>query len=92
MNRNMQWLAGIGLLVLMGCSGPSAILQERHAVDPVMDMLHRGILDLEENVEELHERIAELQQLPPAGSRGSGVARTRSRGLAASPATVAATA
>ncbi len=65
MNRNMQWLAGIGLLTLMGCSGPSAILQEGHGVDPVMDMLHRGILDLEENVEELHERIAELQQLPP---------------------------
>jgi hypothetical protein len=64
-NRNMQWLAGMGLVTLMGCSGPSAILQEGQAVDPVMDMLHRGILDLEENVEELHERIAELQQLPP---------------------------
>jgi hypothetical protein len=65
-DRNMPWLAGMGLVTLMGCSGPSAILQERQAVDPVMDMLHRGILDLEENVEELHERIAELQQLPPA--------------------------
>jgi hypothetical protein len=28
-------------------------------------MLHRGILDLDENVNELNERIAELQQLPP---------------------------
>lgn len=28
-------------------------------------MLHRGILDLEENVDELTERIAELKQLPP---------------------------
>jgi hypothetical protein len=38
---------------------------ERQAVDPMMDMLHRGILDLDENVRELNGRIAELQQMPP---------------------------
>ena len=65
MNRHMQVLAGIGLSALVGCSGSPAIHQERHAVDPVVDMLHRGILDLEENVEELNGQIAELQQLPP---------------------------
>jgi hypothetical protein len=61
----MQVLTGIGLWALVGCSHAPALHQERHAVDPVMDMLHRGILDLEENVQELNERIAELQQLPP---------------------------
>jgi len=61
----MQVLAGMGLLALVGCSGAPVLHQERHAVDPVIDMLHRGILDLEENVQELNERIAELQQLPP---------------------------
>jgi hypothetical protein len=65
----MQVLASIGLLALVGCSGTPAMHQERHAVDPVMDMLHRGILDLEENVQELNERIAELQQLPPVQDR-----------------------
>lgn len=65
MNRHMQVLASIGLWAVVGCGSTPAVHQERHAVDPVMDMLHRGILDLEENVQELHERIAELQQLPP---------------------------
>ena len=59
-------LLGMGLLTLVGCgNGVSALHQERHAVDPVLDMLHRGILDLEENVAELNERIVEMQQLPP---------------------------
>ena len=64
MNVQMQMMAGMGLLALVGCSGGPAY-QGRHAVDPVVDMLHRGILDLEENVQELNERIAELQHLPP---------------------------
>lgn len=65
MNLHMQALAGMALLGLVGCSGAPTIHEERQAVDPVIDMLHRGILDLEENVDELNERIAELQQLPP---------------------------
>ena len=65
MNRHMRVLAGIGLWALFGCSSTPAVHKERHTVDPVLDMLHRGILDLEENVQELNERIAELQQLPP---------------------------
>ena len=65
MNPHMQALAGLGLLALVACSSAPAIHEVRHPVDPVVDMLHRGILDLEENVDELNERIAELQQLPP---------------------------
>ena len=65
MNRHMKVLAGMGLFALTACSGTPALQQDRRAVDPVMNMLHEGILDLEENVEELNERIVELQQLPP---------------------------
>ena len=64
MNIYVHMMAGVGILVLVGCAGSPAIQEKRHAVDPVIDMLHRGILDFEENVEELSERIAELQELP----------------------------
>jgi len=64
-NRDVQALAGLVMLILVGCAGAPVIQEERHTVDPVFNMLHRGILDLEENVEELNGRIAELQQLPP---------------------------
>jgi hypothetical protein len=64
-NRHMKALAGMGLFALTACSGTPALHQDRHPVDPVMNMLHEGILDLEENVEEFNERIVELQQLPP---------------------------
>jgi hypothetical protein len=57
-------LAGLGILVLVGCAGSPITQEERHQADPVVNMLHRGILDFEENVEELNERIVELQQLP----------------------------
>ena len=65
MNIQVQVLAGLAILILVGCTGTPAIQKERYPVDPVLNMLHRGILDLEENVEELNERIAELQQLAP---------------------------
>jgi hypothetical protein len=64
-NRHLNALAGTVLFALTACSGTPAVQQDRHPVDPVMNMLHEGILDLEENVEELNERIVELQQLPP---------------------------
>lgn len=64
-NPHMQTLAGLGILALVACSSAPATQEVRHPVDPVVDMLHRGILDLEENVDELNERIAELQKLPP---------------------------
>jgi hypothetical protein len=57
-------LAGLAILIVMGCAGAPVIQKERHTADPVLNMLHRGILDLEEDVEELNERIAQLQQLP----------------------------
>lgn len=65
MNLHMQALAGLGLFALVACSGTPPTQEARPPVDPIIDMLHRGIFDLEENVDELNERIAELQQLPP---------------------------
>ncbi len=65
MKRHLQVVLGAGMFLMVGCgNGVSALQGEGHRADPVLDMLHRGILDLEENVTELHERIAELQQLP----------------------------
>jgi hypothetical protein len=55
----------IGLWILGGCAGTTGMNHERPSLDPMMDMLHRGILDLDENVRELNGRIAELQQMPP---------------------------
>lgn len=61
-----RWmLFGIGLWILGGCADTTVMNHEGRAVDPMMDMLHRGILDLDENVRELNGRIAELQQMPP---------------------------
>lgn len=65
MQRQTCVLVGIVLWVLGGCAGTTVMNHERHAVDPITDMLHRGILDLDDNVRELNGRIAELQQMPP---------------------------
>lgn len=66
MNRRLQGVLGVGMFIMVGCGhGVSNLEGEGHMADPVLDMLHRGILDLEENVTELDERIAELEHLPP---------------------------
>lgn len=65
MNAHTWALVGAGLLVLAGCTGPT-VNQERKTADPIINMLHSGILDLEGNVDELNRRIAEFQQMPPA--------------------------
>ncbi len=65
MNIHTWALVGAGLLALAGCTGPT-VTQERKTADPIVNMLHSGILDLEGNVDELNRRIAEFQQLPPA--------------------------
>jgi hypothetical protein len=49
----------------MGCSGPTVEREGPRPVDPVVEMLHRGILELDGNIAELNRHIAELQQLPP---------------------------
>ena len=65
MNGHTWALLGVGLLALAGCTGPT-VHQDRKTADPIINMLHSGILDLEGNVDELNRRIVEFQQMPPA--------------------------
>ena len=65
MNVYRPILVGLGLLAAMGCSGPTVEREGARTTDPVVEMLHRGILELDGNINELNRHIAELQQMPP---------------------------
>lgn len=64
------WMIGLAILAVAGCNGTvgtERVAAERHVhsrPDPVLDMLHRGVIDLNESIDELKREIAELQQLP----------------------------
>ena len=65
MNVHRPILIGLGLLATLGCSGPTVTREGERSVDPVVEMLHQGILELNGNMDELNRHIAELQQMPP---------------------------
>ena len=61
----------IGLVLTAAAAGCNGAATERAATerkvprpDPVVDMLHRGVIELNENIEELKRHIAALQQMP----------------------------
>ena len=64
------WIIGLALLAATGCHGTvrtDQVAAERHGhprPDPVLNMLHRGVIELNESIDELKRDIAELQQLP----------------------------
>ena len=58
-------LIGLGLFTVLGCSGPTVEREGPRAADPVVEMLHQGILELNGNIEGLNHHIAELQHMPP---------------------------
>jgi hypothetical protein len=64
-NMHRPILIGLGMLAAMGCSGPTVEREAPRSVDPVVEMLHRGILELDGNIDELNHHIAELQQMQP---------------------------
>ena len=63
-------IIGLALLAAAGCNG--TVGTERAATertghpraDPVLNMLHRGVIELNESIDELKRDIADLQQLP----------------------------
>ena len=66
MNVHRSILIGLALLTALGCGGASAQRIQPSSADPVVEMLHQGILELTANIDELNRHIAELQQIPPA--------------------------
>jgi hypothetical protein len=63
LHRRIMW--GVSLFILVGCA--EAIFQKGHAQspDPVLSMLHQGIVELNGSIDELQRHIADLQQMPP---------------------------
>ena len=63
-------IIGLALLAAAGCHGTvgteeAATERPVHQrPDPVLDMLHRGVIELNESIDELKRDIADLQQLP----------------------------
>ena len=65
-----MWMIGLALMAAAGCNGTTAT--ERMGTeqnvhqrpDPVLDMLHRGVIELNESIDELTRDIADLQQMP----------------------------
>ncbi len=64
MNVHRPILIGLGLLAALGCGGPTVEREGGRSGDPVVEMLHQGILELDGNIDELNRHIAELQEMP----------------------------
>ncbi len=65
MNAHRSIIIGLALLTALGCGGATAERIQPPSADPVVEMLHQGILELTANIDELNRHIAELQQIPP---------------------------
>ena len=65
MNTRNALMMSLALLTAAACNG-GTVVKEAHKSkpDPVINMLHQGVIDLNENIEELQEHITELKQMP----------------------------
>ena len=63
-HRWVMWF--LSLFILVGCAEPTPRKGAAHTADPVLTMLHQGIVELGGSIEELRRHIADLQQMPPA--------------------------
>ena len=65
MNTQGALMMSLALLTAAACSG-GAVVKDAHGVkpDPVINMLHQAVIDLNENIEELKEHIVQLKQMP----------------------------
>jgi len=54
------------LLLFVGCAEPDPRQRPAQSSDPVMTMLHQGIVELDGSIEELRGHIADLEKMPPA--------------------------
>ena len=61
--RRMIW--GVSLLLFVGCTHASVEKGTAQSTDPVLTMLHQGIVELNGSIDELRGHIVELQEIPP---------------------------
>ena len=62
-HRWIMW--ALSLSILVGCAEPTLQKGAAHTSDPVLTMLHQGIVELDGSIDELRRHIADLQQMPP---------------------------
>jgi hypothetical protein len=62
----IMFVFGVGLFIVAGCAGPPIEKAPARSTDPVLSMLHQGIIELDESIEELNQHIADLQEMPPS--------------------------
>jgi hypothetical protein len=60
--RQIVW--SLGLFIFVGCAGPAADKGTAPSSDPVLNMLHQGIVELNGSIDELRGHIADLEQMP----------------------------
>jgi len=65
MMRARQIIAMLSLFICVGCGGPTVERGTAQSSDPVLNMLHEGIVELNGSIDELREHIAELEEAPP---------------------------
>ena len=65
MNTYPVLMMSLVLLTTAACEGGTLLKESRGSKpDPVINMLHEGVLQLNENIEELQGHIADLKQMP----------------------------
>jgi hypothetical protein len=65
MNTHDALMISLVVLTAVACDGGTMVKETRGSKpDPVMTMLHQGVIELNENIEELQGHIAELKQMP----------------------------
>jgi hypothetical protein len=58
-------IVSLALLTAAACDGHTIVKEPRGSKpDPVITMLHQGVIELNENIEELQHHIADLKQMP----------------------------
>jgi hypothetical protein len=65
MKLHWTMMIGLTLLAATGCNAGSSV-KERNArpSDPVIEMLHQAVIELNGNIEELTRHIAHLREMP----------------------------
>ena len=65
MKTHNVWMIGLVLLTAAAChSGTVTKEPPRFKADPVVTMLHEGVIELNGSIEELQRHISELKQMP----------------------------